>query len=456
VNASNANGSNVSNDSNASNDSRRRLLGPWGATAMIVAEVVGVGIFLTPAAMMRALGTLERALVLWGTMGALTFAGALCYAELSTRFPRAGGTYVYLKEAFGTRCAFVYGWMSLLVMDPGLTAALALGGAQYLLAALGADASTVTPLAIALIVGFAGLTLAGVEVSARVMRWTATAKLAAVALLVASAVLRWWQGTTATALAAPPLSAGVVAPAVIAAFFAFGGWWDLGRMSEEVDAPRRTLPRAMLGGVTLVAAIYALISVALILGGPGGNLGSDEALVTLTGSRLFGAAASRLLALVVITAVAGSLAAVLLGAPRVYLAMARDGLFSSRLLQFNERRGTAPGGTLIQASLASLLVVLGNFNEILGFFVPGAVFFLGLSAAAVLVLPRPAATDARVFRAPLHPLPIVFFLLLIVAMLVLFIAGQPRETAIGAAIIALGIPASYFVVRRVTAGSSLL
>jgi APA family basic amino acid/polyamine antiporter len=417
---------------------------------MIVAEVVGVGIFLTPAAMMRALGTLERALALWGAMGALTFAGALCYAELSTRFPRAGGTYVFLKEAFGTRSAFVYGWMSLLVMDPGLTAALGIGGSQYLLAVSGGDVRLLTPVAIGLIALFAALTLLGVQVSARLLRWSAAAKLVAVALLVASALVRWSQGLAGASIGVPPLTPSVVAPAVIAAFFAFGGWWDLGRMSEEVESPRRTLPRAMLGGVTLVAAIYVLISVALILGGPAGPLASDDALVSLTGSRLFGAAASRLLALVVVTAVAGSLAAVMLGAPRVYLAMARDGLFSPRLLRFNDQRGTAVGGTLIQASLACVLVLLGNFNEILGFFVPGAVFFLGLSAAAVLFLPRPAADDPRVFRAPLHPLPILFFLVLIVAMLVLFAAGQPRETAIGAAIIALGIPVSYVLVSRPT------
>jgi APA family basic amino acid/polyamine antiporter len=415
---------------------------------MVIAEVVGVGIFLTPAAMMRALGTLERALALWGAMGALTFAGALCYAELSTRFPRAGGTYVFLEEAFGTRCAFVYGWMSLLVMDPGLTAALSIGGAQYLLSALGADARLLTPVALALIAGFAVLTLLGMQVSARILRWTAAAKVIAVGLLVASALGRWSQGLTTAALAAPALTPSIVAPAVIAAFFAFGGWWDLGRMSEDVETPRRTLPRAMLGGVVAVAGIYVLISVALILGGPDGNIASDEALVTMTGSRLFGAAAARLLALIVVTAVAGSLAAVMLGAPRVYLAMARDGLFSARLLHFDERRGTAPGGTLIQAVLASVLVLIGNFNEILGFFVPGAVFFLGLSAAAVLVLPRPADGDPHVFRAPFHPLPILFFLVLIVAMLVLFVAGQPRETAIGAAIIALGVPVSFIVTRR--------
>jgi len=413
--------------------------------AMIVAEVVGVGIFLTPAAMMRALGTIERALVLWGAMAALTFAGALCYAELATRFPRAGGTYVYLEEAFGRRCAFVYGWMSLLVMDPGLTAALGIGGAQYLIVVTGASPTLQIAIAIGLIIGFASLTLLGIRVSARVLRWTAAAKLAAVSLFVGSAIVQWIGNHPAPVAVAVPLTPAVVAPAVIAAFFAFGGWWDLGRMSEEVETPSRTLPWAMLGGVALVAAIYVLISVALILG-ESPAAGSDEALVTLAGARLFGAAASRMLAVIVVTAVAGSLAAVMLGAPRVYIAMARDGLFPARVLRFDEHRGVAVGATLIQASLASLLAALGTFNQILGFFVPGAVFFLGLSAAAVLVLPR--AADPRIFRAPLHPLPILFFLVLIVGMIVLFAAGQPRETAIGGAIIALGLPVSYLVIRR--------
>ena len=216
---------------------------------MIVAEVVGVGIFLTPAAMMRALGTIERALALWGVMAALTFAGALCYAELSTRFPRAGGTYIFLEEAFGRRCAFIYGWMSLLVMDPGLTAALGIGGAQYLLAVTGAPAGLQLLMAILLIVAFAAVTLLGMQVSAGLMRWTAAAKLVAVALLVGAAILRWVEHPPVAAPSAVPLTPAVVAPAVIAAFFAFGGWWDLGRMSEDVEAPARTLPRAMLGGV---------------------------------------------------------------------------------------------------------------------------------------------------------------------------------------------------------------
>jgi APA family basic amino acid/polyamine antiporter len=416
---------------------------------MVISEVIGVGIFLTPATMMRTLGSLGAALGVWAAMGALSAAGALCYAELSTRFPRAGGGYVFLREAYGPRVAFVYGWMALLVMDPGLAAALGIGLAHYLLAALGAPPHLVTPVALATIVAFGLLTLAGLDVSAQLMRWTAAAKLAIVAVLVLAGIARAWSGP-----AGPPdqplaiaVGPAALAASVIAAFFAFGGWWELGRMSEEIESPRQTMPRALVGGVALVAAMYALVSVAFVLAGSGPVSASDDAFVAVVGRALFGDAAGRLLAAMVVVAVAGSLAAVLLGAPRVYIAMARDGLFSRRLARFDPARGTAPGGTLVQVSLACLLVLLGTFDEILGYFIPEAVFFLGLSAAAILVLPRPAP-DAPVFRAPAHPLPILTFLALIVGMLALFLLGQPRQTLLGAAVVALGVPVAWLIVPK--------
>src|SRR5262245_40912505 len=131
---------------------------------MVVSQVVGVGIFLTPATMMRTLGSPWAALAMWAVMGTLSAAGALCFAELSTRFPRAGGSSVYLREAFGSRCAFIYGWMALLVVDPGLTAALGIGFAQYFLATVGAS-TTLTPLvAVFAIVAFGLMTLAGMGI----------------------------------------------------------------------------------------------------------------------------------------------------------------------------------------------------------------------------------------------------------------------------------------------------
>jgi APA family basic amino acid/polyamine antiporter len=415
---------------------------------MVVAETIGVGIFLTPATMLRTLQTPGRVFALWAVMAMLTLAGALCYAELSTRYPRAGGMYVYLREAFGARCAFAYGWMALLVVDPGITAALGLGGAQYLLAVVGGSDSALVPVALLFVFGFGVLTLSGIRASGRILRWSALAKLAAVAVLVVAATLR--RSVTIVANPTAPLGLGAVAPAVIAAFFAFGGWWDLGRMSEEVATPRRTMPVALIGGVALVAVVYTLTSLALLLAVPAGSAPlSDVALVDLLGTRVFGPEASRVLAAIVVVAVAGSLAAVMLGAPRLYVAMARDRLFPARLTRVNERRGTFPGATAIQVAIASVLVLGGTFNEILGYFVPGAIFFLGLSALALLRLPRPTGSEAFVFRVPWYPLPVLLFLALVVAMLVLFSVGQPRETLVGAAVVALSIPVSRRWIRRV-------
>jgi basic amino acid/polyamine antiporter, APA family len=419
-----------------------RRLGAWAATALVVSEVVGVGIFLSPATMMRTLGSTAASLAVWAAMGGLSAAGALCYAELSTRFPRTGGAYVFLREGFGHRWAFVFGWMSVLVVDPGLTAALGLGLAQYSLAALGAPTTYASPVAIACIVTIGWLARRGLDLGARLLRWTAAAKLAMVALLVVAGIVEAL--TTGVSLASasaqrPDLAA--LAGAGMAAFFAFGGWWDVGRMSGEVASPRRTMPIALVGGIGLVTLIYAVVTMAFVLAAPAAVPQSDDALVAVVGAALFGAAAGRLLAAMVALAVGGSLVAVLLGAPRMYVAMARDGLLPGRFTWFDASRGSAPAGTVIQVVLACVLVLLGTFEQILGFFVPAAVFFLGLSAASLVVLPRPSR-DTSVFRVPWYPLPLAVFLVLVVVMVTFFAAGQPRQTLAAGAIVLAGVGVS--------------
>ena len=287
---------------------------------MVVSQVVGVGIFITPATMMRTVGSLQIALAVWGLMGVLSAAGALCYAELTTRYPLAGGAYVFLREAFGARSAFVYGWMALLVMDPGITAALGIGLAQYFIAAIGGRSDLVSPIAIASILMFGALALLGINANARVMAWTAAAKLAIVTLLVGAGLVRAHTSGVDLQSGSMP-SSQALAASFIAAFFAFGGWWEFGRMAEDVESPRRTMPRALVGGIAVVTAIYALASVAYTLGAPHAAPATDEAFVALVGANLFGAAGKTLLAVMVVVAVSGSLAATLLGAPRLYVAM---------------------------------------------------------------------------------------------------------------------------------------
>jgi APA family basic amino acid/polyamine antiporter len=420
----------------------RRRLSVLAATSMVVTQTIGVGIFLTPATMMRTLGSAWAALAMWGVMGTLSAAGALCYAELSTRFPKAGGSYVYLREAFGPRVAFLYGWIALLVVDPGLTAALGIGFSQYLLATIDGSQALTPYVAVGAIAAFGGLTLLGLGVSSRAMEWTAVAKLAIVVVLAIVALARVGSVNVSPAIAP---SAGALAGSLIAAFFAFGGWWELGRMSEEVASPRTTMPLALVGGIALVTLIYSLVSLAYMAGTSGPMPPSDDAFVVSVGTALFGEAAGRLLSAMVVVAVAGSLAAVLLYSPRVYLAMARDGLFPARLARYDRVRGTMPLSTTIQIALACALALVGTFEEILGYFVPCAVFFLGLSTAALLVLPRPQ-THEDAFRAPLHPLPVLLFLLLVVVVLLLFLTGQPRQTLLGALVVAAGIPVARLAV----------
>jgi APA family basic amino acid/polyamine antiporter len=425
----------------------RRRFGVWAALAMIVAEVMGVGIFLTPAGMVRTLGSPAWVLGVWALIGVLSAAGALCYAELGTRFPEAGGGFVFLREAFGSRTAFVYGWMSLLVMDPGLTAALAVGLAQYVLALFGARPSLVPVVAVVSIIVMSLVSILGVDNSGRMLRWTAAAKLGVVVVLIAAVLFRSDPGAATVATVAAVPSFQVLGGALMGAFFAFGGWWDLGKMGEEIVDPRRTLPVALVGGVAVVTLVYAGLSVAFMRVLHGAVPATDDAFVVALGSALFGGGAGRFLAAAVVIAVAGSLAAVLLGAPRVYLAMARAGLFPSSLVRFHPQRQSAPLATLVQVTLACLLVTLGTFDQIRGYFVPAAVFFLGLSAAAIIVVPRPHDA-ASVFRAPAHPLPIVVFLVLVAVIVFLFAVARPIETLTSAVVIAVGIPVGWIVVRR--------
>jgi APA family basic amino acid/polyamine antiporter len=403
--------------------------------------VVGVGILLTPATIMRSLNGIWPALWLWAIMGALTLAGALCYSELATRFPRAGGTYVFLEEGFGRRCAFTYGWMAMLVMDPGITAALAIGLAQYALVVTGGSPQYTQVVAIGAIVLFALIATRGVGANTRVLRWAAVLKLVIVAVLVlagARLAMSGLAGAGSPGTASPPdveFRFSGLASAVIAAFFAFGGWWDLGRLGEEVASPRRTMPRALVGGVLLVTTVYVMVTAVFMMVGHGAG-SSDDAFVAAVGASLFGPAAGRVLAGMVVITVAGSLVAVLFGAPRTYLAMARDGVLPLGYAWFDAQRGRSLPGTLVQAGLASVLVLIGSFEQILGYFVPAAVFFLALSAAALLRIDRAAAN--QVFLAPLYPLPLVLFLGLMAVILVLFIGGQPVQTLLGGSVVLAG------------------
>ncbi|MGH9867945.1 MAG: APC family permease [Candidatus Polarisedimenticolia bacterium] len=323
----------------------RRTLGLDSAAALVVGEVIGVGIFLTPAEMTKALGSPFWVIMVWLVVGATVFCGALCYGELAARFPEAGGGYLYLREAWGPGVAFLYGWKSLLVMDPGLTAALAAGLGRYAAALEPMGEAGQKGVAMAAILILALISALGMRIAGSMVRLLAGLK-----LLLLVAIIAWgfasdrgswsnFQPWMEPRAGSAPLAAGL-AGGLLSAFFSFGGFWDVAKIGGEVRDPVRTLPRALALGVGTATAVYILTSAAFIYLVPIEAVSSGSAFAAQAGAALFGADGGRVFAGIVLIAIAGSLAAVLMTAPRVYFAMARDGLFPASVGRLHPRFGT--------------------------------------------------------------------------------------------------------------------
>jgi len=419
------------------------------ATCLVAGQVVGIGIFLTPADMARGLGASGLVYAMWLLAGFMALTGALCYGELASRFPRAGGAYVYLREAWGERVAFLYGWKCLLVMDPGLTAALAAGLAQYVAYLVPLDAAGRKAVAVLILLIVAAVTALGTRLAAGGLVFVTFLKLAVLGVIViwgfasgGVAAERVWPSLDRYSAAPPLLPA--LAGGFVAAFFSFGGWWEAARMAGEVRNPSRTLPLAFVAGVTIVTAVYLLTSAVFLGLVPPAEASTADAFAAQVGERLFGPAGGTVLALAVLVSGLGSLAAVMLGSPRVYVALARDGLFPARLAAIHPRLGTPATAIALQAALAMGLVLVGTFADIVVYFVFVTVAFIALSVAALYRLP---VAEEGGFKTPLRRLTPAVFVGLCALLLTLLLVGRPVQALLGVLVVALGAPV-YAGLRR--------
>jgi basic amino acid/polyamine antiporter, APA family len=422
------------------------------ATALVVGEVIAVGIFLTPAGMAQALGSPMLLLLVWLAMAAMALCGALSYGELAARYPEAGGGYVYLREAYGPALAFMYGWMAFLVMDPGLTAALAVGLATYAGYVFKLSPLGTKVLAVSTIVVVALLNIRGVRLGAGFVRTLTFLKLGLLAFIFlwgAGFQLGDWSNFTpfvARRANAAPL-VGALAGGLVGAFFSFAGWWDLGKLAGEVRNPGRTLPRALVYGVIVVTIVYVLTSFVFVYLVPLERVTSGETFAAQAGEVLFGRAGGTIFSLVVIVAVLGSIAAVVMSAPRVYFAMARDGVFFPSVAVLHKRFETPARAIALQAVLASVLVVAGSFNEIVSYFVFVVVVFIALTVAALFKFRREDSSGVR-YLTPGYPVTPAIFLAMIALLLVLIGGNNPWQALLGVAVVALGFPVYLFLFRN--------
>ncbi|MEK6280990.1 MAG: amino acid permease [Acidobacteriota bacterium] len=435
----------------------KRQIGLRTATALVVGEVIAVGIFLTPAGMAKSLGSPFWLLVVWLSMGAMALCGALCYGELAARYPEAGGGYVYLREAYGRPIAFLYGWMALLVMDPGLSAALGVGLASYAGYSFGLSPLAIKATAIGVIVLLAVVNIVGVRLGGGLLRWLTILKLALLLFIVLWALIfrlgNWSNFTPFVSQRAgsTPLLAAL-AGGMVAAFFSFGGWWDVTKLAGEVRAPERTLPKALIYGVAIVTLVYVLTSAVFLYLVPLEAVTSGETFAAQAGEVLFGKAGAQVFSGIVVIAILGSLAALIMSGPRVYFAMARDGLFFPAAASLHPRFGTPANAIALQAVLASILVAAGSFDQIIGYFIFVVVIFIALTVAGLFRL-RHRESERQGYLTPGYPVTPLAFLLLVGLLLFLLGSNSPEESMLGVGVVALGIPVYYVFFRRRLSGA---
>ncbi len=429
----------------------KRQIGLHTATALIVGEIIAVGIFLTPPGMAKSLGSPAWLLVVWLVMAALSLCGALCFGELAVRFPEAGGGYAYLREAYGPALAFLYGWMALLVMDPGLTAAIATGAASYVGYGLHLSAQENKLVAIVAIVTLALVNIRGVRPGAWFVRWLTVLKVGFLGFIVLWAFgfqMGHWSNFVPLVAQRPgskPLIEAL-AVGVVGSFFSFAGWWDVSKVAGEVRNPSRTMPRAFVYGIVIVALVYILTSAAFVYLIPMEKVANGQAFAAQVGEVLFGRTGAQVFAAFVIVAVLGSLAAIIMSAPRVYFAMARDGLFFPSAAAIHPRFNTPARCIALQAVLASLLVLTGTFEEIISYFFFVVLVFIALTVFGIFVLRRRQSSVPE-YSTPGYPVTPIVFLLLVLLMLILLGSGQPRQSFLGVGVVALGVPVYYLLFR---------
>jgi APA family basic amino acid/polyamine antiporter len=427
----------------------KRQLGLPAAIAVVTGEAIALGIFLTPAAMAKSLGSPLLLGLVWLGIALMAMCGALSYSELAIRFPQSGGEYVYLRAGYGENVAFLYGWTSTIVMYPGLVAARAVGATPYVAQLLPTGFKGLAAVPALLICLFGMINLIGTRLGATVMSVVNGFKLFILFALVGWAVVSGHAHVanllpfTVRRPGSDPLFPAI-AGGVMSAFFSFGGWWEAGKIAGEIRNPKRTLPLAFVGGVTLVTAIYLLISATFLAVLPIDQVSSNTAFVAQFGGVLFGAAGARVLSACVLVCVCGGIAAISMAAPRVCLAMAQSGSFFSPFGKLHPRFGTPANAILLQTGLALAVLFFGAFDRMLSYIIFSAILFLALAASSLFRLREPV----RRWWFPAAP---IGFIVLSVLIALLILMHDPLPALVGVAIVLCGVPIRRFILANQTA-----
>lgn len=436
-----------------------RALGAWDATLITIGSVLGTGIFLTTADIARSVPHAGLILLVWAGGGLLTLAGALTYAELGGMFPRAGGLYHYLKEAYGPIWGFLFGWAAFFVIMSGGIAALGVGFGEYLGAFLpffstkhlifampigswtwivnGGQVAGVLAIVFLTVVNYVGLKEgAGLQNAVTLVKVVAIVGLGVVGLSVPALVK--------PALLAPLPSVNllsVLGVGMIAVLWTFDGWYGATAMAGEMHDPEKSLPRGLVAGTVAVTVLYVLMNLVYLRALPVDAMPGQGRIAEAATAALFGPAGARLVSLLVLVSTFGCLSATILYCARFYLPMAQDGLFFPALARIHPRYATPAASIVAQGVWSSILTLSGTYEQLYTYVVFASFCFHAGLGAAVIVLRRARPDAPRPYRTWGYPLVPLAFILTSLAFVANTLVEKPVESLIGLGLVALGLPA---------------
>jgi APA family basic amino acid/polyamine antiporter len=422
----------------------RREIGLLDATTIVISGIIGGGIFFTPATVAQSLPHALWIIVAWSAGAIIAFAGALTFAELGSRFPHAGGHYVYIRDAFGALPAFLYGWMLLLIIATGALASLALAFAGYINAFLPMSPVQQRWFGVALIVVLSGINVLGVKPGTRTTTLLTIIKVLGLGVLIVGGLLVPHTRVAGVGVVQTNLLAGFAA-ALVPISFTYGGWQQLNFVAGEIKDAQRKVPAAMALGVAIVALIYVGANLVYLRAlGPHG-MAESNAIAQSAAQALFGDVAARAITVLIAISILAFSNVVVMVTPRVFYAMAQDGVFLKGLADLHPRFNTPAKAIVLQGVWACGLVLAGS----IGALVNGVVFadwiFFGLGAASLFVF-RKRAQSATTFRTPGYPFVPFFFVLAAIIAVASAVTTYPVESVIGVGMLAAGC-LFYFVKR---------
>ncbi|HEY2168043.1 MAG TPA: amino acid permease, partial [Candidatus Angelobacter sp.] len=428
----------------------RRSMGLTAATSMVVGIIVGASIFVQPAEVTRLVPNRSGVILAWLASGVLTLCAALVCAELSRLFPETGGVYVFLKQIYSPALGFLWGWTMFFVMHAGILAAIAVVLARYLGYFFGFGDTGVRLLAMAAILLVSFIQYLGVKPGSAVQVILTAAKICAVALLCA---LIFTLGKAAhhdvISSVDQPVRFASFGLAVAAGLFAFGGWHMVSYSAGETRNPERTIPRALVLGVFIVTACYTLLNAAYLYVMPLSSVATSTRVAAEAMERVLGPMGGKAITVIIILSALGSLNGIALAGPRVYYAMAQDGLAFQWMAALHPKRQTPYLAIAAQAVWACILATTNSYRALFSRVIYTEWLFFALLAAGIFLLHRRGQYTPKFLALAYPQLPAISFVTS-AAIAINQIWAAPRDSFIGLGLLLMGLPVYFFWAHRNT------